>query len=527
MTSAAQKLAARLDAAAHGQSDELDLSGLGLKTLPALPAGLQSLSRLDLSRNRLATIPADVFALLGLEQLDLGGNRLTEVPPDVGRLNRLAKLDLSENDIGRLPAELLACPELRDLSLYANALASLPLEGVRNDMLRSLDVSCNRLTSLDGVATAFPGLRVLDASGNRLELVDDSLPGLGSLRILNLSNNSLTAALPLAAMPWLVELSLDDNRLAAIPPAIADFASLRVFSAERNPVGTLPPAFDRVGALALKRDARSAFAAHVSGGGEAGKHYFDAPSLFFDFALALNGTLAVLRFVDLYFKRSPAVPKAAVTMRFPDGSVIELSNLSRKATLDLVRQHKASLAGGRTAVQLGPTRAGHEGSGYELLAKTVASVPSADVVGKATGATYVTFVNSSLVQNIHSEVSEMGDRIVIDRNSGNLNLKSQLQNVTQTIGSSAAGDDAKKELTALVNQLSEALAKVPDAQKLDAEAVSDAAEEVVTKATKPNPNKKSVDISAKGLLEAAKGIVDVIPIATSIVQAVGKLAGLG
>jgi hypothetical protein len=43
------------------------------------------------------------------------------------------------------------------------------------------------------------------------------------------------------------------------------------------------------------------------------------------------------------------------------------------------------------------------------------------------------------------------------------------------------------------------------------------AKDLVEKATKTEPNKKSIEISAKGLKEAVEGIADVVPIAAQIV----------
>ena len=86
-------------------------------------------------------------------------------------------------------------------------------------------------------------------------------------------------------------------------------------------------------------------------------------------------------------------------------------------------------------------------------------------------------------------------------------------------------DSTKTQLVALIKQLSDAVANVPAAQKVDAEAISDAAA-VVAKATKPNPNKKTLEISGKGLLEAARGVADVVPIAIEIVKTVSHFAGI-
>lgn len=526
MTAAERAVAERVDAAVRSRAQSLDLSGLGLKTVPALPPDLSGISELRLSRNRLKTIPASVLEMTRLEVLDLGGNWLSEVAPEIGKLQSLARLDLSENQLTGIPAELFSCPELQELSLYGNQVTTLPAASVPLQNLWRLDVSANHLAALRGLATAFPCLRDLDASGNALAALDEDVAGLSSLRILNLSGNQLTTVAALAGMSWIRELYLDDNKLAEIPLAIASFAELRVFSAADNPLGALPPAFDRVNASKLKSEARSAFQANISGG-DTGKDYFNLPSLFFDFTLALSGLVAVRRFIDLYFKRAPATAGTTAVMRFPDGVVIELSHLSRKATLDLVRQHEDSLAGGKATIQLDPVRRGETESALDLLTSVVARVPAAEVVPRAAGQPNITLINGNLVQNIHQEVKEMGDRITIDRNSGVINLKSKLENVTQTISASSGDEESKAQLIALMKQLSEALDKVPPEQKLDAEAVSDAAEDVVAKATKPNPNKKSVEISGKGLLEAAKGIAGVVPIAIEIVKAIGHFAGLG
>jgi Leucine-rich repeat (LRR) protein len=526
MKTSEQRASDRIEVALREHACCLDLSGLGLKTLSVLPSELRGIVRLNLSRNRLKTIPDALFEATWLEVLDLGGNWLSELPAAIGRLDNLSRLDLSENQLTLIPPELFSCVELRDLSLYMNQITSLPAGSTPLHNLSRLDVSSNQLTSLRDVATAFPGLRDLDASGNALKTVDAELASMSSLRVLNLSGNHLISAASLAGMTWMRELYLDDNRLTELPGEIANFAKLQVFSAVGNPFGTLSAAFDRVSASQLRSQARSAFQARISVGDE-GKENLIAPSMFFNFALALSGLASVLRFIDLYFKQARDTPKATAVMRFPDGSIIELSHLSRKATLDLVAQHERSLVSGKAMVHLEPMPVSQGDRALELLTKAVARVPMAEVTPKTTERTGVTLINGNLVQYINQEVKQMGDQINIDRTSGVVNVKSKLENVTQTIGASGVDDASKAQLIALMKQLSDALAKAPAAQKLDAEAISDAAEEVVAKATKPTPNKKSVEISGKGLLEAAKGIAEVVPIAIEIVKAVSHFVGIG
>ena len=111
-----------------------------------------------------------------------------------------------------------------------------------------------------------------------------------------------------------------------------------------------------------------------------------------------------------------------------------------------------------------------------------------------------------------------------------VNIKSTLRNVTQTVNTLPSADEsAKAELIRLIEQLNEALQKVPLEKAEDAEAVADSAKALVDAANKPKPNKATLQITADGLKKAAENIAAVMPavvgIATQIVGAVFKLAG--
>jgi hypothetical protein len=111
-----------------------------------------------------------------------------------------------------------------------------------------------------------------------------------------------------------------------------------------------------------------------------------------------------------------------------------------------------------------------------------------------------------------------------------LNIKSTLSNVSQSIGAAAHGDDATKaELQALIAQLSAALEQVPAEQTADAEAVVETAKAAVEQATKEQPNRTMVQISAEGLKQAAQNLAavlpTVLPLATRIAEAVQRMAG--
>jgi internalin A len=109
-----------------------------------------------------------------------------------------------------------------------------------------------------------------------------------------------------------------------------------------------------------------------------------------------------------------------------------------------------------------------------------------------------------------------------------LNIKSKLDNVTQTIGTLPQADaSTKAELEELIKELNDALQQVPDDKAEDAEAVAQSAEMLVEKAAEEKPNKTMVQITGESLKQAAQNLADVTPtvlsIATQIVATVSKL----
>jgi hypothetical protein len=114
-----------------------------------------------------------------------------------------------------------------------------------------------------------------------------------------------------------------------------------------------------------------------------------------------------------------------------------------------------------------------------------------------------------------------GDTISISNISGsNVNVKSTLAHVSQTISALPGDQSAKDELQQLLAQLHAELGKAPAHTQADAEAVAEIAKDLLDKATKARPNRAVVQISAEGLKHAAATIATalpaVLPIATKI-----------
>lgn len=127
----------------------------------------------------------------------------------------------------------------------------------------------------------------------------------------------------------------------------------------------------------------------------------------------------------------------------------------------------------------------------------------------------------------------MGDRITISGNiqNSNLNIKSTLTNVQQTINAAADADASSREqLQALVAQLQQALEGLPMEQQEQGEAVALSAQALVENSRAAVPNKTLLEISAQGLKKAAESLSaaapGVVSLAAQIASAVLHMRGL-
>lgn len=71
-------------------------------------------------------------------------------------------------------------------------------------------------------------------------------------------------------------------------------------------------------------------------------------------------------------------------------------------------------------------------------------------------------------------------------------------------------------LTALIDELRQALEKVPAAQAAEAKVVAALAKEAVDKALEAKPDRRLLEIKAENLKKAAEGIAQVAPLVVSI-----------
>ncbi len=110
-------------------SQELNLSGRGLTTIPSTVFSRTELKRLDLSNNQLTGAPqAEIRYLKQLTSLNLSGNKLTGLPAELGQLHELEMLDLANNNLTGLPLEIGDLVRLRVLDVSGNPYSKQDLE---------------------------------------------------------------------------------------------------------------------------------------------------------------------------------------------------------------------------------------------------------------------------------------------------------------------------------------------------------------------------------------------------------------
>jgi len=213
----------------------LDLSSLGLSSIPSAIGSLKCLKKLFLDNNSLSTLPDELWNLTNLEELDLGRNRISFLPPSIGDLKNLEVLYLHENILTSLPPEIGDLTFLVRFSIAQNQLSSLPSSFSNLTDLRELSLAFNQLRDLPEEFGNLPDLKELDLGGNQLEEVPLSVTHLVKLKALSLAFNQLSE-IPssICNLESLKRLYLPGNRLTTLPAELQNLTKLLELDLSHN-----------------------------------------------------------------------------------------------------------------------------------------------------------------------------------------------------------------------------------------------------------------------------------------------------
>ncbi|CAL9160322.1 unnamed protein product [Musa hybrid cultivar] len=209
-------------------SKELNLSGLGLTTVPPTVWETEDVVRVDLSKNSIEELPNELSTCSSLQALTLSGNKIREWPGAV----------------------LSTLPNLSCLKLDNNPLVQITRNGLESlTNIKILDLSGNKSSLPESFSfSSLPQLEELYLRRMQLNEVPQGLLTLQRLQILDLSQNNL-ASMPkeIKGLTSLAELDLSDNNISILPPEMGLLEpSLQVLKLDGNPLRSIRrPILDR------------------------------------------------------------------------------------------------------------------------------------------------------------------------------------------------------------------------------------------------------------------------------------------
>ncbi|MEK6257634.1 MAG: leucine-rich repeat domain-containing protein [Planctomycetota bacterium] len=227
----------RIAACRQSGETELDLSGLGLSTLPPEIGQLTALTTLELHRNQLSALPPEIGQLAALTKLHLYENQLSALPPEIGQLTALTELFLHNNQLSTLPPEIGQLTALARLDVYDNQLSTLPPEIGQLTALTILHLFRNQLITLPPEIGWLTALTMLHLSHNQLCMLPPEIGQLTSLTTLFFYNNPLIKLPPeIGQLTALTVLDVHGNRLEALPESVSRLSSLQILRVHGNPL---------------------------------------------------------------------------------------------------------------------------------------------------------------------------------------------------------------------------------------------------------------------------------------------------
>jgi CCR4-NOT transcription complex subunit 6 len=127
-----------MDPEAPCQWAELDMGGMGIRSLDLSLFKYTFLQKLHLAHNKLDYLPQTISKLKSLKHLDISYNELTELPEEIGMLTNLETLYMFGNKIQTLPWEMGYLYKLKMLGMVGNPLDEEFASRVRDEDTSSL-----------------------------------------------------------------------------------------------------------------------------------------------------------------------------------------------------------------------------------------------------------------------------------------------------------------------------------------------------------------------------------------------------
>jgi small GTP-binding protein len=185
------ELLAIIEKAARAEVTSLDLSGLGIATIPLEILQISNLQTLELSRNKISVIPDAITQLFNLQKLYLRENQISVIPDEIIHLSNLKELSLAANQISVIPDAITQLSELQSLFLWDNQIRIIPNEIAKLSKLQELYLAGNQISAIPNEIAKLSNLLELDLENNQISVIPNVLVELTKLTKLDLRKNHL------------------------------------------------------------------------------------------------------------------------------------------------------------------------------------------------------------------------------------------------------------------------------------------------------------------------------------------------
>ena len=201
---------------------------------------------LDLSNMGLTSLPKQVFEISSIRELYLHNNQLETLPEQIKQLRELRVLNVSNNNLRSIPNEIVHLKSVLELNLNGNKFDNFPKQVCSIDSLSKLYIGRNKIKSVLPEIANLINLKVLSLHANRLHDLPNEIDQLGNLEILMLNEN-LLASIPkeIGKLSKLREFHLRNNMLNSLPKEMMTLSQLYRINLKENDLSIPPEILDK------------------------------------------------------------------------------------------------------------------------------------------------------------------------------------------------------------------------------------------------------------------------------------------
>lgn len=146
---------------------------------------------INISGLGLKTIPQEIFEIYDLKELYLGGNQLTDLPNDLANLQELVSINLQKCQFSHFPDVLLKLKNIQSINFSRNKIETIPDSIDSLTELRILILAKNLVNYIPNSIGSLSKLHTLELGGNRISKIPKEMSNLTSLTKIVLVGNPI------------------------------------------------------------------------------------------------------------------------------------------------------------------------------------------------------------------------------------------------------------------------------------------------------------------------------------------------